>query len=75
MKSFLLTGFIATSFICLVPDAQAQLLQYGRSRSTFDQPFGREYREYNNIDFGGAEQRSDGMWEIDSRKSIKSLFD
>lgn len=82
MRTLFISGLLAFCGLSLVPSAQAQYygqgsssgLGYGRTRSTFSQPFGREYMSLPNPNYGGSRYTPSKGWQMDNRRTIRSYF-
>lgn len=82
MRTVILSGLVAFCGLSLMPPAQAQYYRqdsssgfgYGRTRSTFSQPLGREYISLPNPNYGGSRYTPSKGWQMDNRRTIRSYF-
>ncbi|MEB3321140.1 MAG: hypothetical protein VKI63_09410 [Cyanobium sp.] len=82
MRSLIFSGLAALCSLSLLPPAQAQFyglgsssgFGFGRTRPTFSQPFGREYRTAPNMNYGGARYTPSRGWQMDNRRTLRTYF-
>ena len=82
MRTLFFSGLVALCGLSLLPPAQAQSYGQGsssgygfsRTRSTFSQPFGRQYQTTPNLNYGGARYTPTQGWQMDNRRTLKNFF-
>lgn len=80
MRTLIFSGLVALCGLSLLPPAQAQFYGqgssygYGRTRPSFNQPFGRDYQTTPNPNYGGPRYTPSQGWQMDNRRTRRTYF-
>lgn len=82
MRTLIFSGLVALCGLSLVPPAQAQFYgqgssygyDYGRTRPSFNQPFGRDHQTTPNLNYGGPRYTPSQGWQMDDRRTLRTYF-
>lgn len=82
MRNLVFSSLVAICGLSLMPPAEAQIFGqssssgygYGRTRPTFNQPFGREFQTSPNPNYGGARYTPSQGWQMDNRPTRRTYF-